>query len=181
MSPKQFRTSLLFLILCIVSLLLAGALVFSKVENWSFLDALYFATVTATTVGYGDLTPTHTLSKILTMVYALSIVPFVLYTFSLIAKFETERFYHQMQGLEKKQKKQEEEIEKTERKLGEQRTKIQAQEKEIAGQERKLKKQILVDRRQEKEIITAEQELGVVENIVGDVLTQRTRKKMSKK
>ncbi|GAB7355991.1 hypothetical protein MBLNU459_g6618t1 [Dothideomycetes sp. NU459] len=41
--------------------LLLGALIFSKVEGWSFLEAVYWADVTLLTVGLGDYSPsTHT-------------------------------------------------------------------------------------------------------------------------
>lgn len=37
--------------------LLLGALVFSKVEGWKYLDAVYWADVTLLTVGLGDYSP----------------------------------------------------------------------------------------------------------------------------
>lgn len=41
-----------------------------KIEGWSRLDALYYAFITATTVGYGDFCPRRRRSKILTVVVA---------------------------------------------------------------------------------------------------------------
>lgn len=44
-----------------VAYLLLGALVFSKIEGWKYLDAVYWADVTLLTVGLGDFSPqTHT-------------------------------------------------------------------------------------------------------------------------
>lgn len=34
---------------------ITGSLAFSKFENWSFLDAYYFVSITLTTIGFGDL------------------------------------------------------------------------------------------------------------------------------
>lgn len=42
-----------------------------KSESWSRFDALYWAFITATTVGYGDIRPTAPLSKILSVIIAL--------------------------------------------------------------------------------------------------------------
>lgn len=44
--------------------LLAGAGIFSLVETKSFSDGLWWATVTALTIGYGDLTPVTTTGRI---------------------------------------------------------------------------------------------------------------------
>lgn len=40
-------------------------LIVSRLEGWPLLDGLYFAGVTGMTVGYGDLVPTHPVSRIL--------------------------------------------------------------------------------------------------------------------
>jgi len=50
-------------------LLLVGAVFYHQVEGWGWLDSLYFCIITLSTVGYGDLSPTMTSSKIFTMVY----------------------------------------------------------------------------------------------------------------
>ncbi|ETS78066.1 hypothetical protein PFICI_10128 [Pestalotiopsis fici W106-1] len=51
--------------------LLCGALVFSHIENWQYLDAVYWADVTLFTVGYGDYSPMTTLGRGLLIPYAL--------------------------------------------------------------------------------------------------------------
>jgi voltage-gated potassium channel len=63
----QFR-SLFYLVLII---LLSGTIFYARVEHWSLVDALYFSVVTLATVGYGDLVPTHPISKIFTIIYIL--------------------------------------------------------------------------------------------------------------
>jgi voltage-gated potassium channel Kch len=49
--------------------LLSGTFFYHGVEGWSLLDAFYFSAITLTTVGYGDLSPSTTVSKIFTVVY----------------------------------------------------------------------------------------------------------------
>ena len=54
----------------------------SCVENWNAADAVYFATVTMTTVGYGDLKPTDAETQVVTVIFILFgfIVRCLLYT-----------------------------------------------------------------------------------------------------
>lgn len=55
----------------IPALVLAGSVFYWATEGWDPLDAFYFSVVTLTTVGFGDLVPTHPLSKAFTVAYAL--------------------------------------------------------------------------------------------------------------
>ena len=46
-------------------------------EHWSLIDSMYFAVVTFTTIGYGDLTPDTHASRLFTSFFALSGVAFL--------------------------------------------------------------------------------------------------------
>lgn len=48
-----------------------ASVVYRWVEGWSWLDATYFAVVTISTVGYGDLSPQTASGKLFTIVYVL--------------------------------------------------------------------------------------------------------------
>lgn len=48
-----------------------GVIYYTQQEDWSFVDALYFVTVTLTTVGYGDLLPTTDGAKVVTILFVL--------------------------------------------------------------------------------------------------------------
>ncbi len=51
--------------------LISGAIGMMIIEDWNFSDALYWASVTACTVGYGDVTPDTDSGKIFTIFYTI--------------------------------------------------------------------------------------------------------------
>ena len=95
--PK-YRAGLIWMVM----LLLAGMVFYHQVEGWTWLDALYFSVITLSTVGYGDMSPTTSVSKIFTMVY-------ILLGLSIFASFASmlihERAEIQKQRADKKQQK----------------------------------------------------------------------------
>lgn len=63
---KFLNTNGLKYVLCLVIIsVVVSALAMTKVEHMPFTDALWWAFVTATTVGYGDLSPTTGLGRII--------------------------------------------------------------------------------------------------------------------
>ena len=61
----QFREMFVALIVMIV----IGTVFYATIESWSVVDSVYFCVMTLSTVGYGDLHPTSSISKIFTIVY----------------------------------------------------------------------------------------------------------------
>lgn len=55
-----------------LGLLAIGTVVYRLLEDWSWVDSLYFSTVAVTTVGFGDLTPSSDASKLFTVGYILA-------------------------------------------------------------------------------------------------------------
>jgi hypothetical protein len=47
-------------------------LLIGRIEGWRIVDALYFTFVTGLTIGYGDLTPRHVVSRLLAVVIGLA-------------------------------------------------------------------------------------------------------------
>lgn len=61
----KFQALFLFILL----ILMGGTSFYRYAEGWSTLDAFYFSVTTLATVGYGDLAPATSLSKIFTVIY----------------------------------------------------------------------------------------------------------------
>ena len=49
----------------ILLVMIGAGLLIGYIENWRVGDALYFTFVTGLTIGYGDFTPTHMISRLL--------------------------------------------------------------------------------------------------------------------
>jgi hypothetical protein len=49
---------------------LVGVGLYGVLEGWNIIDTIYFLTVTATTVGFGDISPDTSHGRLLTVVYA---------------------------------------------------------------------------------------------------------------
>ncbi|EPE03864.1 potassium channel [Ophiostoma piceae UAMH 11346] len=74
--PKDFQLSnsqrtLMLQTIMFLMYLLIGALVFSNLEGWAYLDAVYWADVTLFTVGFGDFAAETTAGRALLFPYAL--------------------------------------------------------------------------------------------------------------
>jgi hypothetical protein len=54
-----------------ISAIAVGTVVYSFLEDWDWLDALYFSVVTLATVGFGDLHPTTNEAKLFTIFYII--------------------------------------------------------------------------------------------------------------
>lgn len=67
-SPQR---TLMLQTMSFVAYLLLGALVFSEIEGWSYLDAVYWADVTLLTVGTGDFHPSTSVARGLIFPFAI--------------------------------------------------------------------------------------------------------------
>ncbi len=53
-------------------LLLAGTIIFMIIEGFSPIDSFYFSFITLATIGYGDLSPSTDLGKLVTVAYSIA-------------------------------------------------------------------------------------------------------------
>jgi voltage-gated potassium channel len=82
----QTRQRLGTALFAVTAMILVGTLGFHFIEGHSWLESIYIATQTVTTVGYGDLTPVTNAGKLFTTVFMLLGVGTVLYALSVMAQ-----------------------------------------------------------------------------------------------
>jgi hypothetical protein len=73
-------------IFVIILLALFGMTIFSHLEGWRYLDALYFTVTTMAAVGLGDFVPKTDAGKVVTIFYSLTGVPLMAYAASIFVK-----------------------------------------------------------------------------------------------
>ena len=73
-----------------------GAFLFHWLESWNWLDSFYFVIITLTTIGYGDLSPTTPLTKIITIFYGLNGVAILLMLLDEIRRVRQHRLDERM-------------------------------------------------------------------------------------
>jgi voltage-gated potassium channel Kch len=81
---------LVFLLFTLINLLLAVPMGLGPSQNFngSFVDAFYFSTVVTTTLGFGDISPSTPLGRIIVSIEALAgFVIFALLTSTMYRKF----------------------------------------------------------------------------------------------
>ncbi len=61
-------------------------MIYRYLEGWDWLDSFYFVVITLTTIGYGDLTPTRDISKLITIFYGLNGVILLLTMFDVVRR-----------------------------------------------------------------------------------------------
>lgn len=71
-NKKQYiHTSVVAAASALTSILAIGAIVYHRLEDWTWIQALYFTVSTLATVGFGDLHPTSDASRLFTVFFIL--------------------------------------------------------------------------------------------------------------
>lgn len=72
---EQLNITLLMSILIFLTYWLIGALIFHRVEEWTFFQSLYFCFLCLLTIGYGDYAPKTSFGRVFFINWAISAVP----------------------------------------------------------------------------------------------------------
>ncbi|MEW5955116.1 MAG: potassium channel family protein [Candidatus Micrarchaeota archaeon] len=88
---NHVRANIAYAIFATALLIALGSTAYHFIEGWSWVDSTYFAATTLTTVGFGDLHPTHDTSKIFTIFYVFAGVSIVFYTITKVGAYSVER------------------------------------------------------------------------------------------
>jgi len=78
------RRQVVVLLASVVAIIIAGGAVFAATQSYPFTTGLYWAVTTATTVGYGDVTPHNPAGRVVASVVMLTTIPLLASVFALV-------------------------------------------------------------------------------------------------
>ncbi|HTU06851.1 MAG TPA: potassium channel family protein, partial [Trebonia sp.] len=79
------RRHVLVLLASVAAVVLVGGELFALAEGLPFTTGLYWAITTATTVGYGDVTPHNPVGRLLASLVMLTTIPMLAAAFALVS------------------------------------------------------------------------------------------------
>jgi voltage-gated potassium channel len=85
------RRAAIYTIVAAVAFDVVGAIWFAAVEHISVPTGIYWSVTTATTVGYGDITPHTHVGRVVAVLVMLTVIPLFAATFSLLTTSLTTR------------------------------------------------------------------------------------------
>jgi len=98
------RNEIFIVIWAALLLILTGTIVYSLLEGWSLLDALYVTIITITTVGYGDLSPDTTSGRVFAIFFTMIAIGIGGYAISVLAAFAIEKQATKLERILRKRK-----------------------------------------------------------------------------
>jgi len=87
-----------------ITVVILGTVVFHLLEKWSWIDSLYFTVITLATVGYGDLTPTTPVGKIVAVIFVIVGVGIFLAFLNKVMEQRVERHQKRLEARRSKKK-----------------------------------------------------------------------------
>ena len=99
---RRFWNQLLLAFALIFFFFVAGTIIFSVEEGWTFFDAFYFTGITLTSIGFGDIVPTTGVSRITTVIFGFLGIGLVFYSMNLVARKAFEQEADQLEAMTQK-------------------------------------------------------------------------------
>lgn len=94
----DLKRNILTAVILLLGVYVISIYFYNRFENWSYLDAAYFTTVTVTTIGYGDLVPRTDIGKIYTILLAFSGISLAFYLIARISLYREKTLDKHMLG-----------------------------------------------------------------------------------
>lgn len=82
---EAYHRKLLYVGIIMLILFFGSATFYHRVEKWRYIDSMYFAAATMTTVGYGDITPKTDAGKLFTILFVFTGAGIALYGLTLMS------------------------------------------------------------------------------------------------
>ncbi len=103
---EAFSTEIRNLAFIVLGFVVFGTVFYRLVEDWRWIDSLYFSVMTLTTVGYGDLAPETDFGKLFTTVYVFGGLGIVLTFLQTLAREQAkEPFFYRLVNRHRNSKK----------------------------------------------------------------------------
>ena len=139
----EIKQKIMYVAVLNLVIIVIGAFFYKTVEGWNWIDSIYFAVSTLTTVGFGDLHPTHSISRIFAILYLLIGVPVMFYTITLLGAYSVEkRVYTRIFERSPFSKLKKPKAKKVVKEIEQLSEKMNAKMKQLELEEEKLEKQI---------------------------------------
>ena len=104
------KTNILGAIAAFLVAIIIGAVIYSGIEGWRFLDSLYFTVMTITTIGFGDFVPITDAGKIFTIFFSFFGIAAAFYFLGLISREVFRKHVVEQVSMIKREVKKEEEV-----------------------------------------------------------------------
>ncbi|QQR86702.1 MAG: two pore domain potassium channel family protein [Flavobacteriales bacterium] len=92
----RLRSSVLLSVAALTLLVSIGTVVMRYTEDWSWISSFYFSVTTLATVGYGDLHPTHEVSRLFVAFYVITGVTTALSAMTIVGRNYLEFIEHRL-------------------------------------------------------------------------------------
>lgn len=92
MKGKTKAVAAFLLILCLITV---GTVTYHFVESWSYVDSLYYSTLTLLTINYGNIAPTTQLGRLITPFYIIIGASLVLAAVAVITSYFYDEQYEE--------------------------------------------------------------------------------------